>query len=122
MFHGHSISLHILAAWLLLTWVTESQQTSTLPHMDIPPPNNTWQLRQALRILSCPSASEEWSKCYLGPWPTLIFGYAVDNPDDVAVVRHDLQQRLLNLGCGDDLLLLYELEDVWHRRGIDGVR
>ncbi|KEF54492.1 uncharacterized protein A1O9_09659 [Exophiala aquamarina CBS 119918] len=122
VFHGHSISLHVLATSLLLTWLKTSQETSArIDYMNLPPTNNTWQLRRALRILSCPQASKEWSKCYLGPWPALIFGYAVDNPDDVAVVRHDLQQRLVNLRCDDDLLLLYELEEVWRRRGIDGM-
>jgi hypothetical protein len=119
MFHGHSTSLHVLAASLLLTWVTQSQGTSITSAIDLPPTNNTWQLRRALRILSCPHASEEWSKCYLGPWPSLIFGFAVDNPGDAALIRHDLQQRLVNLCCGDDFLFLDELEDVWRRRGID---
>lgn len=119
LFHGHSMSLHILAASLLLTWVTQSQDHTVLSMGALPPINDTWQLRRALRILSCPDASKDWTRCYLGPWPSFIFGYAVDNHDDVELVRKDVQARIVNLCCGDDLLLLYELEEVWQRRGID---
>lgn len=121
LFHEHSMSLHILAVSLLLTWVIETQEKSASTTRDLPPTNDTWQLRKALRILTCPHASKEWTRCYLGSWPSLIFGYAVDNPEDVELVRQDMRQRLRSLYCGDDLLSLYELEDVWRRRGINGV-
>lgn len=118
IFHRHSTSLHILAASLILHWVIDSHEVSTGGELELPPPQDSWQVRRAVQILRCPQASEEWSRCYLGSWPTLIFGYAVYKAEDVALIRHDMQQRFRALYAGEDLLFLEELEAVWRSRGI----
>nr|XP_008731156.1 uncharacterized protein G647_08626 [Cladophialophora carrionii CBS 160.54]ETI20588.1 hypothetical protein G647_08626 [Cladophialophora carrionii CBS 160.54] len=116
IFHQHSTSLHILAASLLLDWVMRSHEVCDLDS-PLPPTGDTWQVRRGLAILRCAQANEEWSRCYLGSWPTLIFGYAVDKSEDIALVRRDLKQRYQNICSGEELLFLEELEYVWHSEG-----
>lgn len=118
VFHQHSTSLHILAASLLLDWVSRSQEVAHETEQHLPPPCNSWQVQSALRIMRCPQASEDWSRCYLGSWPALIFGYAVDRPEDVALIRTDLEQRFRKMYSSEELLFLRELETVWRKRGI----
>ena len=89
-----------------------SNTDSPLPHT-----GDSWQIRRGLEVMRCPQASEEWSRCYLGSWPTLIFGYAVEKEDDIALIRNDLKQRFQQLHSGEELLFLEELEYVWHLRG-----
>jgi hypothetical protein len=117
VFHQHSTSLHILAASLLLDWVLKSHEVSEAPGT-LPPTDDAWQVRRGLEILRCREAWEEWSRCYLGSWPTLIFGYAVDKPEDIALIKEDLQQRYQKLCSEEELLFLEELEYVWHLRGL----
>ncbi|OAL28862.1 hypothetical protein AYO20_09342 [Fonsecaea nubica] len=117
IFHQHSTSLHILAASLLLDWVSRAHEVSETTSL-LPPVVDTWQVRRGLEILQCPQANEEWSRCYLGSWPTLIFGYAVDKPEDIALIRRDLRQRFHQLYSGEELLFLEELESVWRTRGV----
>ncbi|EXJ92957.1 hypothetical protein A1O3_01513 [Capronia epimyces CBS 606.96] len=118
LFHQHSTSLYILAASLLLDWVSRSQEVSYEAEPHLPPPCNSWQIRRALQIMRCSQAHEELSRCYLGSWPSLIFGYAVDRPEHVAVVRTDLDQRFHKMYSSEELLFLRELESVWRTRGI----
>jgi hypothetical protein len=117
LFHQHSTSLHILAGSLLLDWVTRSHEVADM-ESPLPPTGDTWQVRRGLAILRCAQANEDWSRCYLGSWPTVILGYAVDKPEDVALVRRDLKQRHQTICSGEELLLLEELEYVWHLRGV----
>lgn len=116
-FYQHSTSLHILAASLLLDWVVKSCEVPNTGS-PLPPTGDTWQVRRGLEILRCPQAHEEWSRCYLGSWPTLIFGYAVDRPEDIAFIRNDLKERFRKICSGEELLFLEELEYVWHLRGV----
>lgn len=118
VFREHSTSLHILAASLLLDWVSRSQEISCEGEVKLPPTSQSWQVRRALKILRCPQISEEWSGCYLGSWPSLILGYAVDKPEDVALIRNDFEQRFHKLYSGEELLFIRELEEVWRMRGI----
>ncbi|KIX03953.1 uncharacterized protein Z518_07506 [Rhinocladiella mackenziei CBS 650.93] len=120
-FHQHSTSLHVLAASLLFNWVCESHEISGAEEVfSLPPPSNSWQVRRALEIMRCPQANKDWSRCYLGSWPTLIFGYAVDKPEDMALIRRDLEERFQVLYSGEELLFLSELESIWRTRGIYG--
>jgi hypothetical protein len=122
VFHQHSTSLHILAASLLLDWVSRSHEVSNLAGSNLPPPGSSWQVRRAMEIMRCPQANEDWSRCYLGSWPTLIFGYAVDRPEDVALIRHDLEQRFRKRYSAEELLFIEELEAVWRTRGFETER
>lgn len=118
LFQQHSTSLHILAASLLLDWVSRSQEVPHKSRTNLPPPNNSWQVSRALQIMRCPQASEDWSRCYLGSWPALIFGYAVGTPENVALIRWDLEQRFRKLYSAEELEFLSELESIWRTRGI----
>ncbi|EXJ91179.1 hypothetical protein A1O1_04288 [Capronia coronata CBS 617.96] len=118
VFYQHSTSLHILAASLLLDWVSRCHEVPCGAEPHLPTPCNSWQVRKALHIMRCPQANEDWLRCYLGSWPSLIFGYAVDKPEEVALIRSDLQQRFQKLYSSEELLFLAELESVWHARGI----
>ncbi|KIW14423.1 hypothetical protein PV08_07206 [Exophiala spinifera] len=117
-FYEHSTSLHILAASLLLDWVSKSTAVSDPARRHVTPCSESWQVGRALQIMRCSRAKEDWSKCYLGSWPTLVIGYAVDSPEDVALIREDLEHRYQTLYCREELSFLAELEDVWQKKGI----
>ncbi|KAK6385979.1 hypothetical protein LTS17_001552 [Exophiala oligosperma] len=117
-FYEHSTSLHILSVSLLLDWVSKSTAVSDPINHHLTPSGKSWQLSRALQIMQCPRIKEDWSKCYLGSWPALVFGYAVDSPEDVAVIRQDLQHRYQAIYSGEELSFLVELEEVWQKRGI----
>ena len=115
----HSSSLHVLAASLLLDWVTTCHEVPEDGTLSLPPASDSWQVRRGMEIMRCPQASEDLSRCYLGSWPALIFGYAVDRPEDVVLIRRDLEKRYKKLYSGGELLYLDELAAVWRRRGIN---
>ena len=119
LFHQHSTSLHVLAASILLNWVLDCREVADT-NSQLPTMSDVWQLRRGFEILRCPHASEEWSKCYLGSWPTLIFGYVVDEAEDMAFIRNDLKMRYWHSPSGEVLLFLDELEYIWRLRGIAG--
>lgn len=130
-FYMDTLVLYILAASLLLDWITESPS----PHTPIEPgmslsgavPTETnetkysnkmypWQTARALSILRQPGADETWSRCYLGTWPMLIFGYAVDTDGDIMLIRHVLSCTIHRMGYGENQRILSELEGVWSAR------
>lgn len=117
-FYEHSTSLHILSASLLLDWVSKSTAVSDPANNHLTTSGKSWQIGRALQIMRCSRAKEDWSKCYLGSWPALVFGYAVDSAEDVALIRQDLEHRYQALYSGEELSYLVELEEVWQERGI----
>lgn len=131
-FYTNTLSLYILAASLLLDWVIDSASSSshTEPEgflTELIPPGvcdtrrratmHRWQVTRALAILRQPGARETWSSCYLGTWPLLIFGYAVDTDDDIAVIRRVFSYARHRMGYGENQRILSELEGVWSARG-----
>jgi hypothetical protein len=124
LFNLHSMSLHVLAASLLLEWVSKAQEVSDepprSPRSPQPSAGDSWQLRRGLEILRCPHASKEWTRCFLGSWPTLIFGYAVDTPEDAAFLRGELERRFYQMYSGEEILFMDELESVWRMKGLWG--
>lgn len=117
VFNQHSTSLHILATSLLLHWVKNSHNDSDQDEFHLPPPIDSWQLDRALKVMTCPEAKLGWTRCYLGSWPTLIFGYAASDLESVEILRRDVQERTARMCSGEDLLVLDELEMVWRQRG-----
>lgn len=131
-FHTNTLSLYILAASLLLDWVIEPSNFNTpidpvgFLKGAIPTKSNEnqhfsdtyqWQIVRALSILRRPGACETWSRCYLGTWPMLIFGYAVRTNEDIMLIRHVLSHTRHRMGYGENQRILSELEGVWSARG-----
>lgn len=72
-----------------------------------------WQVCLGLSILRLPHMNEKWTRCFLGSWPLLIFGYAVQDEDDITLVKqvlHDIRHRI---GYGEIQRILDELSGVW---------
>ncbi|KAF7550000.1 hypothetical protein G7046_g8158 [Stylonectria norvegica] len=130
-FHANTLSLYILAASLLLDWITESPSSNTpiesvgLLNGAAPTTSNErqhfdethrWQVAYALSILRQPGACETWSRCYLGTWPMLILGYAVSTDVDIKLIRHVLSFTRHRMGYGENQRILSELEEVWSAR------
>lgn len=127
-FYTDTLSLYILAASLLLDWVvdsassdahTESEGFLTEPVSSVSRRGtmHRWQIARALDILRQPGARETWSSCYLGTWPLLIFGYAVNADDDIALIRRVFSYARHRMGYGENQRILGELEGVWSARG-----
>jgi hypothetical protein len=128
-FYTDTLSLYILASSLLLDWVIESNSQMdpkefladpTASGAQDAPRRGTmhrWQVARALSILRQPGARETWSSCYLGTWPLLIFGYAVDTDEDVALIRRVFSYARHRMGYGENQRILTELEGVWSARG-----
>ncbi|RVX73689.1 hypothetical protein B0A52_02579 [Exophiala mesophila] len=116
-FNQHSTSLHILATSLLLHWIKNSHDVSDQPDCHLPPPIDSWQMDRALKIMTCTGSKQEWTRCYLGSWPALIFGYAASDLKSIEILRRDVQDRTTRMSSGEDLLVLDELELVWRQRG-----
>lgn len=133
-FFTNTLSLYILAASLFLDWVIDLSNFDTLTEPPglltgagqterngSPSFNEThrWQVACALSILRQPGARETWSSCYLGTWPMLIFGYAVDTDEDIMLIRRVLSYARHRMGYGENQRILSELEGVWSARGKD---
>jgi len=114
----HATMMYILSASLMLEWVPRSLDVKVFQPRNIRRSSNQWQVRKAMDILRCPSTREQWTNCYLGCWPTLIFGYAVDTKEDVALIRKDLEERWNCLQFTEVSLVMNELESVWTERNI----
>ena len=131
-FYTNTLSLYILAASLLLDWIIESPNAITPVESawfldgTVPTRLDTdqyfdetyrWQTARALSILRQPGACEIWSRCYLGTWPMLIFGYAVTADGDIMLIRDVLSYTKYRMGYGENQRILSELEGIWSARG-----
>ncbi|KAJ9644164.1 hypothetical protein H2204_001515 [Knufia peltigerae] len=139
--HTNAMLLYIFAGSLLLDWVVEliQGQSEDLEEPAWSPPgkprtepllmSNTvsspsppsslktsWQLSRALAILRRPEIHESWTLCHLGWWPMMIFGYAVNCDEDIALVKHVLLCMRQRTGYGLLDRILAELEQLWAAR------
>jgi hypothetical protein len=140
----HALFLFVLAASLYLSMVTQlidarrqrltagdelynnsfwpkrddvAAAAATTPFAGVPPHRGAMQeqLGRALDHLRAPAVLDKWKRCYLGLWPTLIFGHAVRHQDDVALIRSVLEAMQQYTGYGEVPRVLAELEIVWKR-------
>jgi hypothetical protein len=134
--HWDAVALYILAGSLLLDWIMEvlespsswtsfstsiCTESTSLPDVSpvsppTPPPPR-WQLFRALSILRRPSRKNNWTRCYLGSWPTMVLGYAVDSDEDIVLIKQVLCSMRQCLGYGEVQRILTDLEVTWSRRG-----
>ncbi|KIW74046.1 hypothetical protein PV04_02114 [Phialophora macrospora] len=133
--HWDAVALYILAGSLLLDWIMEMfESPSSQPNFPTPirrystsipdispispptPPPPRWQLFYALSILRRPSRKNSWTRCYLSSWPTMVLGYAVDNDEDVGLIKQVLCSMRHCLGYGEVERILAELEVTWSQR------
>lgn len=142
--HWDAVALYTLAGSLLLDWIIELRESeaptkgtgdspSPSPSSSLatdaasvseisppPPPPPRWQLFRALSILRRPGRTESWTRCYLASWPTMVLGYAVDNHEDIGLIRQLLRSMREYLGYGEIERILADLEVAWSKRGADG--
>ncbi|KAH9234454.1 hypothetical protein K456DRAFT_1749544 [Colletotrichum gloeosporioides 23] len=108
-FQRDAITLFVLAASLLLDYITEYSISTpstreggllgitggtTSPFLQ----TTRWQVVRALSILRRPEAYETWTRCYLGAWPMLILGYSVTSQEDIDLVKLVLYQMRDRMG------------------------
>jgi hypothetical protein len=127
--YGDAIELYILAASLLLDWVTELPHDSgpiTLITLSMLGGSTTihsdgerryrWQVARAVSLLRRPDTKRYWTWCYLSSWPLLVFGYAVEDADDMDLVKEVLHDSRHSIGYAEMGRINGELEDVWQIR------
>ncbi|WAO90205.1 Hypothetical protein NCS54_00762400 [Fusarium falciforme] len=116
---AHTFDLVILATSLLLDLVTECF-TYQLPIdlLSLLNTNNSprWQVESCLEILRQPQEVEKWTRMFLGLWPLLILGYAVNSDEDMALIQGILGQMRERLGYGEVQRIQQELEEVQDSR------
>lgn len=124
--YGDAIELYILAASLLLDWMTELPLDSgpialinlsmlggsTTIHSD-GEPRLRWQVARALSVLRRPDTKYYWTWCYLSSWPLLVFGYAVEDADDMDLIKEVLHDSRHCIGYAEMERIKSELEDAW---------
>lgn len=116
-FTQQPVTLNILAASLILDWVSQLEELSVECDGILPQAGDSWQVRCALKLMMTNEFSESWVS-YLGSWSVLIIGYAVETAEDVAIVRQTLQRTYQLLCLGEEALDLHELESTWEMRGL----
>ncbi|KEF54133.1 uncharacterized protein A1O9_09928 [Exophiala aquamarina CBS 119918] len=127
--YGDAIELYILAASLLLDWMTELPHDSgpiTLITLSMLGGSTTihsdgelrprWQVARALSVLRRPDTKCYWTWCYLSSWPLLVFGYAVEDADDMDLVQEVLHESRHCIGYAEMERIKGELEEVWQIR------
>ncbi|KAJ3534133.1 hypothetical protein NM208_g1039 [Fusarium decemcellulare] len=111
IFAAHTFDLVILATSLLLDLVSESF-TYQLPIELLSISTNTqrsrWQVDLCLGILRQPQDVDKWTRCFLGAWPLLILGYAVNSEEDMAVIQRTLGQMRRRIGYVAGMSFHYE--------------
>lgn len=114
--YSHMAQLYMLCSRLLLVW-------ATLPAGNLVPSHYAeLKMRQlvheAVQILRNveETAEEPWT--FLGRWPLLILGHAVEQETDMEVVRIALERTWLSLRCGDVKRTLDQLETIWRERRV----
>ncbi|KAF5013205.1 hypothetical protein FDECE_784 [Fusarium decemcellulare] len=120
---AHTFDLVILATSLLLDLVAESftyQLPIDLLNMSSRNRSSRWQIDMCLEILRQPQDVDKWTRCFLGAWPLLILGYAVNSDEDMAVIQRALGQMRRRIGYGEVQRMQDELERVWStkKRGV----
>ncbi|RDW56345.1 hypothetical protein BP5796_13256 [Coleophoma crateriformis] len=131
--HMDTVGLYILAGSLLLDWIIELPDSQSRIDIfslssggklddDCSISDNSsskkprWQLVQGLRILQGPCIHENWAHSFLGPWPMLIFGYAVETKEDIELIKKVLDIMWHRLGYGEIERTSKELERLWRLR------
>ncbi|KIW11186.1 hypothetical protein PV08_10486 [Exophiala spinifera] len=126
---GDAVELYILAASLLLDWISE------LPHGAGPitltalsmlgrsttvaldgKPRHRWQVARALSVLRRPDTKHYWTWCFLSSWPLLVFGYAVEDVESMDLVKEVLNESRHCIGYAEMERIERELEGVWKIR------
>lgn len=127
--YGDAIELYILAASLLLDWISELPHGSgaiTLAALSIlggsttialdGEPQLRWQVARALSIFRRPDTKHYWTWCFLSSWPLLVFGYAVEDVDSMGLVREVLNESRYCIGYAEMDRVKSELEEAWTTR------
>ncbi|KAF5575087.1 hypothetical protein FPCIR_13325 [Fusarium pseudocircinatum] len=118
--HNEPLLLYVLAASLLLDWVSEASKRSPLTSLySVVPPTQAaprWQVTKALLVLRSHLSNEKWSMCFLGSWPMLILGYGVQSHGDIRTVKEVLSRMWRTTGYGEVQRISEELDQLWSQR------
>lgn len=111
-----TLMLYVLAASLLLDLALIMIERRPTNLAGLPRLGLKWQLQKALGILRCPECNGQWTRCFLAPWPLQIFGYAVEEEEDISLIRWTLQKTREHTGYGEVTRVLDELAPIWRAR------
>ncbi|KAF7563531.1 hypothetical protein G7046_g570 [Stylonectria norvegica] len=79
---------------------------------------NSWQVRKAVQILRGQQADSGWALCFIGNWPVYTLGFFLSDPDDLELIRADLQRRWDLSSFSQISRFSRDLENTWFARGL----
>ncbi|EXJ85680.1 hypothetical protein A1O1_06046 [Capronia coronata CBS 617.96] len=80
-------------------------------------PSESWQVNKASQILRDHQNDEAWARCFIGNWPVYTLGFFMSTPEDIALVRNDLQRRWDLMKFSQVFRFRRDLEVTWAKRG-----
>jgi hypothetical protein len=109
--------LYVLIVSILLGQTSVCSSTlERIPPLD-PAPHDSWQIRKALGILQKLKDDDNWSGCYIGNWCVYTLGYLLSDPEDIQIVRNEMERRWKNTRFTQIVRFHDDLENVWALRG-----
>lgn len=112
--YRHISQLYMLCCRLMLLWLISTTKLSQ--HTDNAQSETRKIIGNAIEILRTIEASTNVSWTFLTRWPLLILGHAVENEEDMQVIRIAFERTWLSSRCGDVKRTLEQVENVWRIR------
>lgn len=108
--------LYVLIVSLLLGQTSERLSTDEQLPLPAPAHHDAWQIRKALDILQMLKNDDNWSGCYIGNWCVYTLGYLLSDPQDIQIVRNEMERRWKNTRFTQIARFHDDLEAVWAQR------
>ncbi|KAH6983706.1 fungal-specific transcription factor domain-containing protein, partial [Ilyonectria destructans] len=107
---GH---LYAIIASVLLEHLA-GNETSTSPAPTASSDN--WQVKKAVQILRRYQHDDGWARLFIGNWPVYTLGFLMSSPDDMELIRADLQRRWDLTNFAQISRFSQDLEKTWAAR------
>lgn len=113
--HSKIIELYILTTSLMLDLMIESHTAhrtcSGSQRNDFS--TKYWQVSKVLAMFSEPADYERWTRCYIALWPMLMIGYAIEDEDEIELLKRILDDMRQEMGYGEVQRVHDELDLLW---------
>ena len=104
-------ALYVIIISLLLSQIPQSK-----PGPPLQASGDDLRVRRAIEIVRGHERDDGWARCFIGNWPTYTLGFFISRPEDVQVIRTDLQRRWDLTKMSQAQRFRNDLETTWASR------
>ena len=109
--------LYVLVSSLLIKQLYDDSNPGAVK-LHHPAPKDSWQVAKAVDVLRRHQDDDDWARCYIGNWPVYSLGFFANSPEDISVIRNDMQRRWDLMRSCQLERFRNDVEATWAERGI----